>query len=383
MSTFSSPGSEFSYHTAPELASTSPASTTPSVMAPELSYASQRSVPTLLGKSNFGVWHASIDPILLSNEQAHSLVSGTWFEPRSPPSSSSLPTSPTSLVSITSSPSQTHASLYTILHAHSLSRTSLTTHQAAHRAYEHANLTVTRFIRGTLAINVIPFVRQHASAKGLYEQLIYLYGERAGIDMFGGPTMNMALQSRRMTHPSISRISEEGDTSPILPVINRRATNKSFLGYDIDTRFSPTTPTNTSLNDPTIPEQKQQQQKKRAAFKFPNSLSFRRFSKDKEDTAIILSPTTRKAVSPTTQRPPASSFHNNIHTLPPSQSAPATPYPTSPTQPFAPTTASSPAHDASTTSVSDTLATGEASVPSSSTSPKHGFSFDFPSSHPK
>ena len=254
MSTFSSPASGFPSCTGPELASTLPASTIPSAIAPELSHATQHIVPILLGKSNFELWHASIDPILLSNEQARSLISGTWFEPRSPPSSSSHPTSPTSPISAVSSPSQSHTTLYNILHAPSLSRTSISTHQAVHRTYEHANLTITRFIRGTLAINVIPFVRQHTSAKGLYEQLIYLYGERAGIDMFGGPSMSIALQGRRMTEPSISRISEEDDTSPMLPATNRRLTNESFLGYDSNTPFSHVIPTSNSPNDPTTPK---------------------------------------------------------------------------------------------------------------------------------
>jgi hypothetical protein len=375
----------------------SPASTIPSTIASELSHATQRSIPTLLGKSNFELWHASIDPILLSNEQARSLISGAWFEPRSLPSSSSHPTSPTSPVSAVLSPSHSHTILYNVLHAPPLSRASISTHQAAHRTYEHANLTITRFIRGTLAINVLPFVRQHTSAKGLYEQLVYLYGERAGIDMFGGPTMSIALQGRRMTEPTISRISEEGDTSPMLPATNRRLTNESFLGYDPNTPFSNVIPTNNPPHHSTIPKQKQQQQKKKkAGFKFPGNLAFRRSSKDKHDTAIILSPKTTTAFSPTSISPPASSLHNHTRESCLFQSAPATPYYPLFTPASTPTPTSPPAAlNTSTTSISDTSTTSTASDPPSNTTNTDAktnsnpnlnldFSFDFstsPSTH--
>jgi len=38
-------------------------------------------------------------------------------------------------------------------------------------------------------MNVIPFVRQHTSAKTLWEQLLYLYGKPCGIDKVGGPAV--------------------------------------------------------------------------------------------------------------------------------------------------------------------------------------------------
>jgi len=38
-------------------------------------------------------------------------------------------------------------------------------------------------------MNVIPFVRQHTSAKTLWEQLLYLYGKPCGIDTVGGPAV--------------------------------------------------------------------------------------------------------------------------------------------------------------------------------------------------
>ena len=54
-------------------------------------------------------------------------------------------------------------------------------------AWDNANLLVCRFIRGTLAMNVLPFVRRYLEAKVLWEALIALYGERNGIAIAGGP----------------------------------------------------------------------------------------------------------------------------------------------------------------------------------------------------
>lgn len=83
-----------------------------------------------------------------------------------------------------------------------------------------ANWTICLFIRSTLAMNVLPFVQQHATAKTLFEALTYLYGDAGGIELVGGPavfgTLDTALRRGRMTEPSVSKISEESVASPAL-----------------------------------------------------------------------------------------------------------------------------------------------------------------------
>jgi hypothetical protein len=54
--------------------------------------------------------------------------------------------------------------------------------------WEQANLSLCRFIRATLALNVRPFVRRHAEARTLWDALVRLFGEPAGVAMVGGPS---------------------------------------------------------------------------------------------------------------------------------------------------------------------------------------------------
>jgi hypothetical protein len=301
MSTLSSPTSALSLYTAQEPSPTSPTSTLSSDTAPELSHTSQRTIPTLLGKSNFKKWHASINPLLLSNPQSRSLISGSWFEPPSPRSPDSLSLSSRS----STSPTPTSP-------APSLSLPP-STPQTAHRAYELANLLTTRFIRGTLAMNVIPFVRQHTSAKGLYEQLIYLYGERAGIDTVGGPPLNLSMRRRATIESSIGRIDEEGNTSPMLPAGDVEV--RSVPGGRLTTVPGPgqTPHVNVSGGSSMEGQAKPVPQKKinkKFSFRFTNAFPFRRSSKGngQEDSGtsqssvskILLSPIEGSTVSPGT-----------------------------------------------------------------------------------
>lgn len=393
MSILSLPPSVLSFYTAQEPSPTSPTSTFSSDTDLELSHISQCTIPTLLGKSNFRKWHASIDPILLSNDQARSLILGTWFEPPSPRSSDTLsttsPQSPISVSPISPSPTQP----YSILHAPSLSHTSFTTHQTLLHAYERANLTMTRFIRGTLGMNVTPFVRQHTSAKGLYEQLIYLYGERAGIDMVGGPAMNIdmnmsvSLRSRRTTESSIRRISEHGDDiSPMLQIVdtqasplqNRRTTDESSLGYgsgmntNSNTRRNPHNilPGNHSRQTPA--QQPIPPKKKKVAFKFSNTFfHFSRSSRDKDNSDASPSSPSKTVLSPIQQSPASpdtlSHFHSHNHIRNPSACASPSTWVSRPLTPAAPSSYST-THTPSTGSVSSSSSTSNTN-PVSNTNP--------------
>jgi hypothetical protein len=64
-------------------------------------------------------------------------------------------------------------------------------------AWDHANLALCRFIRGTLAMNVLPFVRRYTEAKALWDALVGLYGEANGIAMAGGGAALNSLQGQR------------------------------------------------------------------------------------------------------------------------------------------------------------------------------------------
>ena len=114
------------------------------------------SLPVLLGRSNYTAWHSAIHPILSTHPTASTLLSGSW----PPPITNLSPTTATSSIQ------QERA--------------------VALADYDLANLSVCRFIRGTLAMNVLPFVRGFTEAKALWEMLVGLYGEANGIAMVGG-----------------------------------------------------------------------------------------------------------------------------------------------------------------------------------------------------
>ncbi|KAH0843679.1 hypothetical protein AYO21_05464 [Fonsecaea monophora] len=124
----------------------------------ELKFPAIDTIDTLKGKSNFYRWHSDIQPVLLSNPHSSDLILGSWAEPQSPPSWSV----------------EDQASV-----------------DKERREWNAANTATCRFIRATLAMNVGPFVRQYTTAKTLFFNLVWLYGEDAGIDTQGGPPVPM------------------------------------------------------------------------------------------------------------------------------------------------------------------------------------------------
>jgi hypothetical protein len=130
-----------------------------------LIFPSPSTFPVLLGRSNYTAWYSAIKPLLRLHPLAHALLSGSWTEPRRPVS---FPTAPAP---------NTAAFIDFQKHTHALA------------AWDHANITTCRFIRGTLAMNVLPFVRRHSEAKALWDTLVGLYGAGNGIAMAGGPVI--------------------------------------------------------------------------------------------------------------------------------------------------------------------------------------------------
>ena len=121
--------------------------------------------PVLLGRSNYTAWYSAIKPFLCLHPLTRALLSGSWTEPRRP-------------VSFPAAPAPNTAAFVDFQkHAHALA------------TWDHANLTTCRFIRDTLAMNVLPFVRRHSEAKALWDTLIGLYGAGNGIAMAGGPVI--------------------------------------------------------------------------------------------------------------------------------------------------------------------------------------------------
>ncbi|ETI27956.1 hypothetical protein G647_00405 [Cladophialophora carrionii CBS 160.54] len=158
-------------------------------------------VGVLKGKSNFQTWHSAIQPILLSNASSSELIIGVWTEPRCP--------------------------------------TPCTAEQQAafdegRRRWHTTNTGTCRFIRATLAENVVPFVRQYNTAKTLFFNLVWLYGEDSGIDTQGGPPVpvNAHTMSTKRGRASLLAVLEAKRTLDYLPPVGVTLTIPS-----------PTTPT--------------------------------------------------------------------------------------------------------------------------------------------
>jgi hypothetical protein len=132
-------------------------------------YFADRKLPTdpvqavghLNGKSNYKTWQTAMQGVLMSNLESGSLVLGKWTEPR--------------------------------LREYS-SNSNQDVFQQEKQHWHTANVATCRFIRATLAENVLPFVRQFADAKSLYLNLVWLYGDESGIDLQGGPPMPAGVQ---------------------------------------------------------------------------------------------------------------------------------------------------------------------------------------------
>lgn len=143
-------------------------------------------VDSLNGKSNFVEWHSAIQPVLLSNPYSSELILGSWTEPQ---------------ISGARSAEEQIAS------------------DEERRDWHAANTGTCRFIRETLAANVIPFVRHYNTAKTLFFNLVWLYGEDAGIDMQGGPPapVNAHNMSARKGRASLLAVLEAKRTLDYLP----------------------------------------------------------------------------------------------------------------------------------------------------------------------
>ncbi|KAJ9608302.1 hypothetical protein H2200_007290 [Cladophialophora chaetospira] len=144
------------------------------------------SVGFLKGKSNFREWHSAIQSVLLSNPYSSELILGTWTEPQS-----------------SSSNTAEEQTLF----------------DEQRREWHTANTGTCRFIRETLATNVIPFVRQYNTAKTLFFNLVWLYGEEAGIDTQGGPPVpvNAHTVNARRGRASLLAVLESKRTLDYLP----------------------------------------------------------------------------------------------------------------------------------------------------------------------
>lgn len=145
-------------------------------------------VGILKGKSNFARWHSAIEPILLSNPHSSRLIIESWAEPRLPPG-----------------PNDEQQAIF----------------DEERREWHSANTATCRFIRATLAENVVPFVRQYNSAKLLFFNLVWLYGEDAGIDTQGGPPVpaNAPTLNSKRGRTSLLAVLEAKRTVDYLPPV--------------------------------------------------------------------------------------------------------------------------------------------------------------------
>ena len=154
----------------------------------------------LKGKSNFPKWHSSIQPILLSNPHSSKLILDGWTEPE----------------------------------ATDYSHRPVEEFDRDRREWHTINTATCRFIRSTLALNVTPFVRQHNTAKVLYFNLVWLYGDDAGIDTQGGPPLP----------PEANRNSQRNRTS-LLAALEKKGSLGQTIGIAVST---PTPATNSNTN---------------------------------------------------------------------------------------------------------------------------------------
>lgn len=148
----------------------------------------------LVGKSNFQLWLSAIKPYLFSNIESTGLILAGWTEPKA---------------------------------------TSKETEWDRER-WLTANTETCRFIRGTLAINVIPHVRQHNTAKSLWHNLLWLYGEESGIDTQGGPPVPGSDNSRnhqgRSRTKLLAALAENGESIDLdLDVVAPKTSSPSLL----------------------------------------------------------------------------------------------------------------------------------------------------------
>jgi hypothetical protein len=154
-----------------------------------LSFPPILSIDQLLGKSNFKSWRSSIEPVLLANALSSKLILGDWPEPSSRDSRAVL----SAFASPFDNPNPTIG-----VGAGAGAAQKIEQEQQERNEWHRANAATCRFIRATLALNVAPFVRQHNTAKALYLNIIWLYGDEAGIDTQGGPPVPAGAHPQNM-----------------------------------------------------------------------------------------------------------------------------------------------------------------------------------------
>lgn len=139
---------------------------------------SSHSIPTLVGKSNFLEWHIAMTDFISCNpsfgdivfSDANCQLSENAFE---------------------SGENEVHGLSSNQYPAPIRPRKGFVQDKALAIDFEldALNLAMCRVIRSSLALNVVPFVRQYTAAKDLWNRLIWLFGEEEGINSQGGPPL--------------------------------------------------------------------------------------------------------------------------------------------------------------------------------------------------
>ncbi|KAK5452372.1 hypothetical protein LTS15_007438 [Exophiala xenobiotica] len=155
-----------------------------------LSFPPILSIDQLLGKSNFKSWRSSIEPVLLANALSSKLILGDWPDPSSRHSQAAS----SAFASAFDNPNPTIGVGVGV----GAVAQKIEQEQQERNEWHRANAATCRFIRATLALNVAPFVRQHNTAKALYLNIIWLYGDEAGIDTQGGPPVPAGAHPQNM-----------------------------------------------------------------------------------------------------------------------------------------------------------------------------------------
>ncbi|KAK5196457.1 hypothetical protein LTR92_004002 [Exophiala xenobiotica] len=175
-----------------------------------LSFPPILSIDQLLGKSNFKSWRSSIEPVLLANALSSKLILGGWPEPSSRDSRAA--SSAFASASAFDNPNPTIGSGVA---------QKIEQEQQERTEWHRANAATCRFIRATLALNVAPFVRQHNTAKALYLNIIWLYGDEAGIDTQGGPPVPAGARPQNMQQKAraglLAALESSSNSSMIMP----------------------------------------------------------------------------------------------------------------------------------------------------------------------
>lgn len=192
----------------------------------EAPFPDQSTIPKLLGKSNFDKWYSAMVPALQSNERARMLIFGGHHEPsknRHQSSEISISTSIISFQGITPLPSS---------------------RRVVGDSLDLADIESCRFIRTTLAMNVVPFVRGQHSAKSLWERLNYLYGESAGIDVQAGSHIvdtggSSQINSNQSKQTSRRPTLFSATSNPALIVLTEAEKEPCRTREELDTADSP------------------------------------------------------------------------------------------------------------------------------------------------